>query len=60
MATELVLDGVTVTLYRSAGADEAVVVQIDTADDLTTFGSLRVNVNDGRVWGPPYEPVTNG
>lgn len=47
-----------VTVFTSAGADGAIVVQIDTVlepDGSTGGRPVRVNVNDGTVFGPEAE-----
>lgn len=55
MSTSLEIPGVgVVTWYPSAGADGATVIQIDTIEEPN---NIRVNMNDGRVWGRPHSPT---
>lgn len=54
MEARLECGGVTVSVWRSAGADRALVVQIDTSFE-PTDEPFRINLNEARVWGVPYE-----
>lgn len=62
MAIETFIDpnidvGLRITVHRSGGSDNAIVVQVDTEfePDASDGGpGLRVNVNDGVVFGVRY------
>lgn len=45
-------EGLTIEVWPSDGDDGCIVVQIDTTPEHD--GKLRVNVNDGHVFGPEY------